>query len=169
MEVTAQLNGIRIAPRKVRIVANLLKRKDVVRALDQLAQMVQRPILPIGKLLESAIANAENNFHMVRENLYVKNIIVDEGQKLTRYLPKGFGRASLIQKKTSRVRVILDERVPGLKRAPKERAQTTDAAPAAEQKTTSKAAKSVAKDAGTKTKKGGVVGAAKRLFQRKTI
>ncbi len=116
-EVKAQLNGLRIAPRKVRAVANLLKGKDVIFALNQMEFLIKRSVFPLIKLLNSAIANAENNFSMVKENLYVKDFLVDEGIKLKRYMPKAQGRAGEIQKKTSRIRIVLDERVAGLKRS----------------------------------------------------
>lgn len=110
-EITAQLNGLRLAPRKVRLVANLLKRKQVEVALDQLAHMAKRAGEPLRKLLESAVANAEHNFKMNRSDLIVQSIMVDEGVKLHRFIPKGFGRANPIEKKTSRVKVVLAERV----------------------------------------------------------
>src|SRR3989338_7790395 len=120
-EVKAQLNGLRMAPRKVRAVTNLLKGKDVVYALNQVEFLMKRPVLPLIKLLNSAIANAENNFSMIKSNLYIKAFFVDEGIKLKRYMPKAQGRAGEIQKKTSRIHLILDERVAGLKRQASEK------------------------------------------------
>lgn len=115
-EVKAQLNNLRLAPRKVRAVSNLVKNKNAPDAVNQLEVVTRRSGLPILKLLKSAMANAENNRNMVKENLYIKSIEVDEGVKLKRFKPKGFGRVSPIEKKTSHVRLILAERVPGLKR-----------------------------------------------------
>lgn len=120
-QVKAQLNGLRMAPRKVRAVANLIKGKDVVYALNQMEFLIKRPVLPLIKLLNSAIANAENNMSMVKENLYIKEFLVNEGVKLKRFMPKAQGRAGEIQKKTSKVRLVLDERVPGLKKHPSEK------------------------------------------------
>ena len=120
-EVKAQLNGLRIAPRKVRAVVNLIKNKNVLDALAQLEALVKRSGSPVAKLLRSAIANAENNNDMVKENLYVKGINVDEGVKLKRFKPKGFGRVSPLEKKTSRIRVVLAEKVAGMKRSAVER------------------------------------------------
>src|SRR3989344_2640843 len=116
-EVKAQLNGLRMAPRKVRAVSNLIKGKNVLDALAQLEVLVKRSSSPVVKLIRSAIANAENNNNMVKENLYIKSINVDEGVKLKRFKPKGFGRVSPIEKKTSRIRVVLAEKVTGLKRS----------------------------------------------------
>ncbi len=114
-QVTAQLNRLRLAPRKVRAVANLIKGKDVVKVLAQLDHLVKKPSPHLSKLLNSAISNAENNFNMVRSNLFIKDLIVNEGVKLKRFKAKGFGRASEIQKKTSHIKIILEERVAGLK------------------------------------------------------
>jgi len=115
METRTKLNRIRIAPRKVRAVADVIKKKDVENALDQLEHIIRKPAPVILKALKSAIANAEKNFKMVKDNLYIKNILVDEGTKLRRFMPRARGRTAEIQKKTSRVTIILDERVPGLK------------------------------------------------------
>lgn len=114
-EVKAQLNNLRLAPRKVRAVVDLIKGKNTTEALSQLEHFVRRPVGPLKKLLDSAIANAENNFNMVRDNLYIKKLIVNEGIKLKRFRAKGFGRAAAIQKKTSHILLVLDERTPGLR------------------------------------------------------
>ena len=114
-EVTAQLNRLRLAPRKVRSVANLIKGKDVVKVSSQLDHLIKKPAPHLKKLLNSAVANAENNFNMVKENLYIKDLIVNEGVKLKRFQPKGFGRASEIQKKTSHIKIVLAERVAGMR------------------------------------------------------
>jgi large subunit ribosomal protein L22 len=118
--VTAQLNNLRQAPRKVRMVVSIVKGKPVLKALEQLEFVVRRPSLPIIKLLKSAIANAENNFNMVPSNLYIKEFYVDEGVKLKRFMPKAQGAVGEIQKKTSHVRLTLAEKVPGLKGAKKD-------------------------------------------------
>ncbi|HXV26724.1 MAG TPA: 50S ribosomal protein L22 [Candidatus Paceibacterota bacterium] len=177
MEVKAKLNGIRIAPRKVRLVAGLIKKKDIDAALDQLAHMSKRSAAPIVKLVNSAVANAENNYRMVRGNLFIKNLWVDEGIKLRRWQPKGFGRAGEIQKKTSRINLILDERVAGMRMqegpAKKKAAESTDAQaeaghdhdhdhePAAVRK-----GPAVTDEA--KPKSRGLAGFGRRLFQRKS-
>lgn len=115
-EVKAQLNGLRIAPRKVRAVANLIKGKNVAEAASQLEHYIRRTSPALLKLLNSAVANAENTYNMVKDNLYIKDFIVNEGTKLKRFKPKGFGRVSPIQKKTSLIKLILAERVAGIKR-----------------------------------------------------
>ena len=168
-EAKSQLNGLRMAPRKVRAVVNLLKGKDVNKALAQLEYFIRRPVAPIKKLLNSAIANAENNMNMVKDNLYIKNIVVDEGVKLKRFRAKGFGRAAAIQKKTSRITIVLGERISGLrseKRA-KNKKETTaeDTKEVAKQNEAKKP--EVKREMGSK---GNVLGdLGKKLFQRKAI
>jgi large subunit ribosomal protein L22 len=108
--IKAQLNGLRISPRKVRLVVGLLKRKSVEVALDQLANMSKRPSPALAKLLNSAAANAQSAYKLDRDTLFIKEIFVDEGVKLKRYRPKGFGRANPIEKKTSRISVVLESR-----------------------------------------------------------
>lgn len=171
MEVKAQLNGLRMAPRKVRAITNLTKGKDVINALNQMEFLIKRPVLPLIKLLNSAIANAENNLNMVKENLYIKEFHVDEGIKLKRYMPKAQGRAGEIQKKTSRVRLVLDERVAGLKKHASEK-------PARPGKTKEKAETVADESMKTETRKHEVkteIGKksegsiAKRLFRRKQV
>jgi len=169
-EIRSQLNGLRIAPRKVRAVVNLLKGKDVNRALGQLEYFIRRPTFPIKKLLNSAIANAENNMNMIKDNLYIKNIVVDEGVKLKRFRAKGFGRAAAIQKKTSHITIVLDERTPGLRTEKKSRIKTEsvpdDTRETAKQKGDLKKPE-IKRELGSK---GNVLGSlGKKLFQRKAI
>ena len=101
----------------------MIKGENVLDALAQLEVMIKRPGSPVAKLLKSAVANAENKSNMVSENLYVKSIRVDEGIKLKRFKPKGFGRVSPIEKKTSRIELILAEKVPGMKRTARSAAE----------------------------------------------
>lgn len=164
MEVKAQLNGLRIAPRKVRAVTNLVKGKDVTAALNQLEFLIKKPSVALIKLLNSAVANAENNFHMVKENLYIKEFLVDEGVKLKRYRPKAQGRAGEIQKKTSKVRLVLDERVAGLKKQALEK--KAKESPRAEKTEIKKYEHEVKTELGKKSDTGGIV---KRLFRRKQV
>ena len=107
-EVKAQLNNLRLAPRKVRAVSNLIKGKNVFDALAQLEVMIKRPGLPVSKLLKSAISNAENNYSMVKENLYVKSMTVNQGVTLRRSMPRARGSAFPIKKRTSHITLVLD-------------------------------------------------------------
>jgi len=111
-QVKAQLNGLRMSPRKVRLLVGLVKRRTVAVAIDQLQHMTKRASSPLIKLIESAAANAHNNFKLERDHLFIKDMWVDEGIKLRRFRPKGFGRANPIEKKTSRVNVVSEDRAP---------------------------------------------------------
>ena len=169
-QVKAKLNNLRISPRKVRAVANLVKRKNVIDALNQLEHFVRKPVGPLKKLLNSAIANAENNFSMIRENLYIKNLTVDEGTKLKRFRAKGFGRAAVIQKKTSHISIVLDERTPGLRReksAVKSKKRDVIESSKEEMGEAESKKPEVKREIGNKKSLLGNFG--KRLFQRKAI
>ncbi|MBI2674720.1 MAG: 50S ribosomal protein L22 [Candidatus Yanofskybacteria bacterium] len=175
-QVTAKLNNLRLAPRKVRAVVNLIKGKNVLDALAQLEALVKRSGSSVAKLLRSAIANAENNNNMVKENLYVKSINVDEGVKLKRFKPKGFGRVSPIEKKTSRIRLVLAEKVAGLKRTPAEKkikektieqTQTPDRQEVKKPLDLARGKPEVKTELGRK--EGVLKGLGRRMFQRKSI
>lgn len=105
------LNNLRIAPRKVRLVANLIKKSSVLSAQAQLKFQIKKAALPILKLLKSGVASAVNNFNLSPENLYISNVLVDEGPKLKRFRARAFGRAGAIHKKTSHITLILEERI----------------------------------------------------------
>lgn len=109
MAVTAKLRYLRIAPRKVRLVADLIRGKRVEEAQNILSFTRKRSALPLLKLLKQAIANAKNNFHLDEKNLYISKITVDEGPKLKRVFPRARGQAAEIQKKTSHITIVLSE------------------------------------------------------------
>lgn len=109
MEVKAKLKNLQMTPKKVRLVASVVRGLPVLEAQQQLLFMSRWAARPIRKLLDSAIANAENNYKLDRLNLYVKRIMVDEGRTLKRWKPRAFGRASQIRKRMSRVTIILDQ------------------------------------------------------------
>lgn len=108
MPVTAKLRHLRIAPRKVRLVADLIRGKTTGEAQAILRFTVKRAGLPIFKLLKSAISNARNNFQLDESGLYISKIIVDEGPKYKRWRARARGRAAAIQKKTSHVTIYLE-------------------------------------------------------------
>lgn len=110
MEVRAHLRYLRIAPRKVRLVINLIRGMQVDRALDQLSVLPKASTLPVTKLLKSAIANAENNFQLNQKDLYIKTIVANEGPKLKRYRPRAFGRAAEILKRMTHVTIVLEDK-----------------------------------------------------------
>jgi large subunit ribosomal protein L22 len=113
MQVSAKLNNYRKSPRKVRLVADMLKGLDVKSAENQLKYLVKGSAPSFEKLLKSAVTNGENNFGLDKDNLYIKEVIVNEGARLKRWLPRAYGRASLLLKRTSRIEIILAEKVEG--------------------------------------------------------
>jgi large subunit ribosomal protein L22 len=117
MEVKAQLNYLRIAPRKVRSIADMIRGKTVEQAQNILRFTIKKGVDPMIGLLKSATTSATNNFHLLESNLYISKITVNEGPKLKRSRPRARGSAFEIQKKTSHITIILDEKEKGLKKA----------------------------------------------------
>jgi large subunit ribosomal protein L22 len=109
MEVKASLKHLRTAPRKTRLVASLVRGLKVSKAVDQLKFSDKKVSKSILKLLESAIANAVNNYNLDKDNLIIKEIKVDEGKTLKRWMPRAYGRATVIRKRMSHVSLILSE------------------------------------------------------------
>lgn len=110
LKASAKLSYLRIAPRKVRLVADLIRGKSVEKAQTILNFTIKKAAKPILKLLKSAIINAKNNFQTDLKNLYISKITVDEGPKLKRIRPRARGQAYRIEKKTSHITIYLDDR-----------------------------------------------------------
>ncbi len=110
MEARAQARFIRIAPRKARAVVDLVRSKDVEEALAILRYTPNRAARIVAKVLQSAAANAENNFELRRGRLYVDRVYVDEGPVFKRIRPRARGRRYLIRKPTSHITVVVRER-----------------------------------------------------------
>lgn len=106
----AFLKNYRQSPRKVRLVANLVKGKNVGSAIAELDFLAKRAGAPIKKLLMSAVANAKNQ-GMEAENLFIKELRVDKGIIMKRIMPAAMGSAHRINKRTSRVNIVLAEKV----------------------------------------------------------
>lgn len=106
----AILKNYRQSPRKVRLVANLIKGKDVANAQTELSFLVKRASDPIRKLLNSAVANAITNDKLSADNLFVKDVRVEKGLVMRRFMPRAFGRASGIKKRASNVVIELGEK-----------------------------------------------------------
>lgn len=119
MIVIAKLRHLRIAPRKVRLVADLIRGKKIEEAQKILNFTIKGASRPLFKLLKQATANAKNNFQLDPINLYVSRITVDEGPKLKRWMPRARGQTYEIQKKTSHITIILDELTKGTKKVKK--------------------------------------------------
>lgn len=115
MLVTAKLKHLRIAPRKVRLVADLVRGKSIEEAQAILNFVIKRGAKDLLNLLKSAVNNGKNNFQLDPVNLYIKKLLVDESIKYKRWMPRARGQATLIQKKTSQVTLVLDEIKKGLK------------------------------------------------------
>ncbi|WNC15082.1 50S ribosomal protein L22 [Brevibacillus brevis] len=110
MEAKAVARNIRIASRKVRLVVDLIRGKQVGEALAILKHTPKAASPVVEKLLKSAIANAEHNYEMDPNNLVVGKIFVDQGPTLKRFRPRAMGRASRIHKRTSHITVVLNEK-----------------------------------------------------------
>ena len=164
MQVTAHLKSLRIAPRKVRLMTRVIKGLDAVAARHQLAFFPKGSSKSLGKLLESALSNAQNNFSLVKDNLRVKDVIVNGGPVLKRFEPKGFGSVSPIAKRTSQVTIVLEEKVPGLK---SEKKASVTQSHTDFKKETTEAKPEVKKEIGRR--EGRIKAFTKRFFRRKSI
>ncbi len=113
MPIVVKLNRLNIAPRKVRIVAKALKGLPVVKAEKHLIFLNKRSAKPFLKLLRHSIDVAEKQHNLKKEDLYIKNIIVNEGPKYKRYYPMSRGHIGRIVKRTSHIQLILDKKENG--------------------------------------------------------
>lgn len=107
-EVKAHARYIHVSPRKLRLLADLIRRERVDVALEQLRFSPKKAALPLTKVVHSAIANAVHNFNLPKETLYIKSITVDGGPVVKRYVPRAQGRAFIERKRTSHINVVLE-------------------------------------------------------------
>lgn len=140
MEVKAQAKFIRISPRKVRLVLGVVRGLTVEAARQQLRFMNKGAAEPVLKLINSAVANAINNFGLAEETLKVKTIVADGGPILYRYRPRAMGRASPIRKRTSHITVVLEGQKEAGKAVSKPEVPASKVAKTAKPKTVKKAA-----------------------------
>ena len=110
MEARAQASYVRISPRKVKIVLDLIRNQPVDVAMAILKNTPKAACEPLEKLLKSATANAENNHNMDPKNLYVAECMVGPGPILKRIRPRAQGRAFRINKRTSHITLVLKEK-----------------------------------------------------------
>jgi large subunit ribosomal protein L22 len=110
VEVFAHARGIRIAPRKVRLVVDSVRGMAVNRAMSQLQLMPQKAAHEVYKAVKSAVANAENNYGLDPADLYVARIWADGAPMLKRWRPRAHGRVSPLLSRSSHVTVVVDER-----------------------------------------------------------
>jgi len=119
--ITASLKNYRISPRKVRLVADMVRGKNVVSAKNILLGAVKRAKSPLSDLLDSAVANALHNHKIEKDILFIKEIRVDQGYVLKRSQPMARGSAFPIKKRTSHVTMVL---APIEVRSPKSKVQS---------------------------------------------
>ena len=110
MEAKASLRHARISPRQVQIVLDLIRNKPADQAMAILRHTPKAACEPLSKLLKSAMANAENNFNMDRDSLYVSECYVTPGPTMKRIRPRAQGRAFRVLKRTSHVFITVKER-----------------------------------------------------------
>jgi large subunit ribosomal protein L22 len=110
METRAVARFVRISPRKIRLIMDQVRGKQVGEALNMLSFAPQRGARILRKLLNSAVANAEQNADVDVDSLYILRVYADEGPTLKRWRPRALGRATRIRKRTSHLTIILDER-----------------------------------------------------------
>ncbi len=122
----AFLKNYRQSPRKVRLVADLIKGKNIADALVSLDFLVKRSSTPVKKLLESAIANAVA-LGNDKENLFIKEIRVDKGIVMKRMMPRAMGSGARINKRTSHITLVLGEKVAKVAKVKKTKPATVKA------------------------------------------
>ena len=110
MQATAKVTGVRITPRKVQLVIDLVRGKDVSVALGILANVNKSSVVVVEKLIMSAAANAINNNKMDESKLYIAEIYANEGPRLKRYMQRAKGSASSIIRRTSHITCVVKER-----------------------------------------------------------
>jgi large subunit ribosomal protein L22 len=113
MQAKAVARTVRIAPRKVRLVVDLIRGKQVGEAVSVLRLTNKAASPVVEKVLKSAIANAEHNYEMDVNSLVVTEAFVDEGPTLKRFRPRAMGRASQINKRTSHITIVVSEKKEG--------------------------------------------------------
>jgi len=109
MEINAKAKHIKISPRKVRLVVNAVRGMNTTKALEHLKFINKKAAGPVGKLIKSGIANAVNNYELDKDNLFIKEIRVDQGTVLKRWQPKAHGRATTLRQKMSHIVLVLAE------------------------------------------------------------
>ncbi len=178
MEIQASVKNLRMSPRKVRLVVDVVRKLPIEQALEQLRFINKQAAGPVAKLLKTALADAEHNFNLDRKNLMIKEIKVDEGLTLKRWMPKAHGRATKIRKRACHIKLILAEIIAsGKKEARKVKAEdpvkleqvVAEAEKATKGKTSNKKTESSSGDKENKpSSKVPGKGFAGKMFQRKS-
>jgi large subunit ribosomal protein L22 len=110
-EVKAFARYINVSPRKLRLVADLVRQTSVEQALEQLRFSSKNASKPLAKVINSAVANAVHNFNLNKDDLFVKTILIDQGPVFKRYAPRAQGRAFIERKRSSHISVVLEPRI----------------------------------------------------------
>jgi large subunit ribosomal protein L22 len=110
MQAKAHANNVRIAPRKVKLVIDLIRGKQVGEAIAILRHTPKSASPVVEKLLNSAIANAEHNYQMDVNKLVIEQVYANEGPTMKRFRPRAMGRASRINKRTSHITIVVSEK-----------------------------------------------------------
>lgn len=111
MEIQATAKSVRISPRKIRLVADMIRKLSIEDALLSLAATPKRAALPLAKTLKSAVANAVNNSGLSPENLFIYSINISEGASLKRFIPSTRGRIHPYKKRSSHIKIVLKSKV----------------------------------------------------------
>ncbi len=111
LDTTAHLRKLRMSPRKVRLIVDLVRGMNAKEAVLQLQFSKKHAARPVKKLIESAIANAKHNHNVLENTLVVKTAFVNEGQTLKRWMPRAMGRATPLRKRMSHVTIVLSGEV----------------------------------------------------------
>lgn len=172
MEVSAKLNYIRIAPRKLRLLADLVRGKKAQEAETVLSFLPNKSAGIILKLLKQALANARNNFKIDENNFKILKITIDGGPILKRFRPRARGSAYEIQKKTSHITLILTEVEKGKKTEVVDKAETIVPAESSEAPKEERTAKKQDKEKvkfEKQTGRGKQEGVKQKVFRRQTF
>lgn len=110
MEIIAKSNSVRVSPRKIRLVADSIRKLRAIEALNSLSLIKKRGASVLFKTLKSAIANAKNNAKLQEESLFIKAIEVTEGGALKRYHPSTRGRIHPYKRRSSHIKIVLEEK-----------------------------------------------------------
>jgi len=170
MEIKAKLRYLRVAPRKVRAVLDVVRGLKIKEAEAQLLLSSKKSAKPVLKLLRSAVTNALNNYSLSEDDLYIKKIEAQDGPTLYRWFPRAFGRATPIRKRSTHLTIVLatKKEVPIIKTKKEETLEVKTKGEVKEKKYHQKKKEEVRKakeDLRTKRKEGFVKG----VFRRKTI
>lgn len=110
MEVRASAQRVRISPRKVRLVVDMVRGKKVTDAIQMMKFVPNRAAVDVEKLLKSVAANAENNYDLDPDNLWIKAIYADDAPQLRRFKPRARGRVGKILRRSCHITVVAEER-----------------------------------------------------------